>query len=100
MLDANKKKKGSWDVYGREFLGLMDERHIEDEIDLPFWRADVSYAARRRRIIAIAGLFWTTSKSAGAISSSRTLCDWLTRFTNFDWKKNQRALAQTFSCLL
>lgn len=33
MLDAYKKEKGSWDVYERNFLKLMEERHIEDEID-------------------------------------------------------------------
>jgi uncharacterized protein (DUF488 family) len=27
------EREGSWDVYEREFLGLMDERHIEDKID-------------------------------------------------------------------
>lgn len=33
LLDAYKKKKGSWDEYEREFLGLMEERHIEGKID-------------------------------------------------------------------
>ncbi|MGH2516899.1 MAG: DUF488 family protein, N3 subclade [Ktedonobacterales bacterium] len=29
MLDAYKKRKGSWDDYERRFLALMAERHIE-----------------------------------------------------------------------
>lgn len=33
MLDAYKKSKGSWDTYERNFLGLMEERHIETQID-------------------------------------------------------------------
>jgi uncharacterized protein (DUF488 family) len=30
ILDAYKKRKGDWDVYERQFLDLMKERHIED----------------------------------------------------------------------
>lgn len=33
MLDAYKKKKGSWDAYERDFLGLMEERRIEEKMD-------------------------------------------------------------------
>jgi uncharacterized protein (DUF488 family) len=33
ILDAFKKKKGSWDVYERAFLSLMHARHIESVID-------------------------------------------------------------------
>jgi uncharacterized protein (DUF488 family) len=33
MLDAYKKAGGNWDVYEREFLGLMERREIEKRID-------------------------------------------------------------------
>ncbi|HTV42329.1 MAG TPA: DUF488 domain-containing protein [Candidatus Sulfotelmatobacter sp.] len=33
MLDAYKKSKGSWDTYERNFLGLMEERRIEEKMD-------------------------------------------------------------------
>jgi uncharacterized protein (DUF488 family) len=33
MLDRYKKNHGSWDNYQREFLGLMEERRVEEEID-------------------------------------------------------------------
>ena len=33
MLDAYKKSKGKWDDYERAFLGLMEDRRIEKEID-------------------------------------------------------------------
>ena len=33
LLDAYKKSKGRWEDYERDFLRLMEERHIEDEID-------------------------------------------------------------------
>jgi len=33
ILDAFKKRKGSWDDYERSFLGLLAERHVEDTID-------------------------------------------------------------------
>lgn len=33
MLDAYKKKKGSWQEYERRFLQLMEDRKIEDRID-------------------------------------------------------------------
>src|SRR5688572_6988116 len=33
MLDAYKKSKGNWDDYERAFLGLMEERRIEEKID-------------------------------------------------------------------
>ncbi len=33
LLDAYKKSKGSWADYERDFLRLMEERHIEDKID-------------------------------------------------------------------
>jgi uncharacterized protein (DUF488 family) len=32
MLDAYKKRKGSWEEYEHEFLALMRERRIEDKI--------------------------------------------------------------------
>ncbi len=32
MLDAYKKKKGSWSDYEEEFIQLMAERHIEQEL--------------------------------------------------------------------
>jgi uncharacterized protein (DUF488 family) len=31
ILDAYKKRKGDWNVYERQFLDLMKERHIEDK---------------------------------------------------------------------
>lgn len=33
LLDAYKKNKGRWEDYERDFLGLMQARHIEDQID-------------------------------------------------------------------
>ena len=33
MLDAYKKNKGDWTTYERDFLGLMEERRIEEKID-------------------------------------------------------------------
>jgi uncharacterized protein (DUF488 family) len=33
LLDAFKKNKGRWDDYERDFLGLMEERQIEEKID-------------------------------------------------------------------
>jgi uncharacterized protein (DUF488 family) len=33
MLDAYKKEKGSWQGYERQFLDLMAERRIEDQLD-------------------------------------------------------------------
>jgi len=33
ILDAYKKRKGSWQVYENQFLDLMCERKIEDRID-------------------------------------------------------------------
>ena len=33
LLDAYKKKKGGWEDYERDFLRLMEQRHIEDNID-------------------------------------------------------------------
>lgn len=33
ILDAFKKYKGSWDVYEKEFLELMDKRSIEHSVD-------------------------------------------------------------------
>jgi uncharacterized protein (DUF488 family) len=33
MLDAYKKKKGSWQAYEKEFLDLMAQRKIEERID-------------------------------------------------------------------
>jgi uncharacterized protein (DUF488 family) len=33
LLDAYKKSKGRWEDYERDFLRLMEERHIEDKID-------------------------------------------------------------------
>ena len=33
MLDAHKKHKGSWEDYEREFLQLMEERHIATALD-------------------------------------------------------------------
>lgn len=33
MLDAYKKSKGNWEDYERDFLRLMEERHIEGKID-------------------------------------------------------------------
>jgi len=33
LLDAYKKRKGRWEDYERDFLRLMEERHIEDKID-------------------------------------------------------------------
>jgi Protein of unknown function, DUF488 len=33
LLDAYKKNKGRWEDYERDFLHLMEERHIEDKID-------------------------------------------------------------------
>ncbi len=32
MLDAYKKQKGDWDLYARQFLELMSERRVEDNI--------------------------------------------------------------------
>lgn len=32
LLDEYKKQKGSWDVYERQFLSLMEERQIENQI--------------------------------------------------------------------
>src|SRR5438552_4077662 len=32
MLDAYKKHKGDWSVYEREFLDLMERRHVESAI--------------------------------------------------------------------
>jgi uncharacterized protein (DUF488 family) len=32
ILDAFKKQKGDWNVYERQFLDLMKERHIEDRV--------------------------------------------------------------------
>ena len=32
MFDAYKKKKGSWEVYERQFLDLMSEREIEKKL--------------------------------------------------------------------
>jgi uncharacterized protein (DUF488 family) len=33
MLDAYKKHKGSWQDYERQFLDLMAERHIDENLD-------------------------------------------------------------------
>lgn len=33
LLDAYKKKKGSWQEYEQAFLKLMEERKVEDRID-------------------------------------------------------------------
>jgi uncharacterized protein YeaO (DUF488 family) len=33
LLDAYKKRKGSWDDYERAFLALMAERKIEERLD-------------------------------------------------------------------
>ena len=33
MLDAYKKKKGSWQAYEKEFLDLMAERKIEERLE-------------------------------------------------------------------
>ncbi len=33
LLDRYKKHGGSWDEYERQFLDLMEARHIEDRID-------------------------------------------------------------------
>ncbi len=33
ILDAYKKRKGSWDEYERAFLDLMSDRRIEDKLD-------------------------------------------------------------------
>lgn len=33
MLDAYKKEKGSWAEYEKAFLGLMEARRIENEVD-------------------------------------------------------------------
>ena len=33
LLDEFKKKKGNWEDYERDFVRLMEERHIEDKID-------------------------------------------------------------------
>jgi uncharacterized protein (DUF488 family) len=33
MLDAYKKLNGAWDVYEREFLALMERRHIETTLE-------------------------------------------------------------------
>ena len=33
LLDAYKKNKGRWEDYERDFIRLMEERHIEDNID-------------------------------------------------------------------
>ena len=33
MLDAYKKEKGSWAEYEKAFIGLMEARRIENEID-------------------------------------------------------------------
>ena len=32
ILDAYKKHKGDWNVYERQFLLLMRERHVEDKV--------------------------------------------------------------------
>jgi uncharacterized protein (DUF488 family) len=32
ILDAFKKQKGAWDLYERQFLDLMESRHIETEV--------------------------------------------------------------------
>src|SRR5262249_9099542 len=32
MLDAYKKHKGDWSVYEKEFLDLMERRHIESSV--------------------------------------------------------------------
>lgn len=32
MLDEYKKKKGSWESYAQEFLGLMEKRKIEEQL--------------------------------------------------------------------
>lgn len=32
ILDAYKKQKGDWETYEREFIKLMERRHIEDKI--------------------------------------------------------------------
>ena len=31
ILDAYKKRKGDWDVYERQFIDLMQERHVENK---------------------------------------------------------------------
>jgi len=33
LLDDYKKRKGSWSDYERQFLQLMEQRHIENKID-------------------------------------------------------------------
>ena len=33
ILDAFRKHKGSWDEYEKRFLGLMDERKIDERLD-------------------------------------------------------------------
>ena len=33
LLDAYKKRKGRWEDYERDFVRLMEERHIEDKVD-------------------------------------------------------------------
>jgi uncharacterized protein (DUF488 family) len=33
LLDSYKKNKGRWDDYERDFIRLMEERHIETKID-------------------------------------------------------------------
>jgi uncharacterized protein (DUF488 family) len=33
LLDAYKKNKGRWADYERDFIHLMEERHIEDKVD-------------------------------------------------------------------
>ena len=32
MLDEYKRKKGDWSDYERRFLGLMEERHVEETV--------------------------------------------------------------------
>jgi uncharacterized protein (DUF488 family) len=39
MLDAYKKRKGSWQEYENHFLALMKERKIEDRIDRSIFSA-------------------------------------------------------------
>ena len=33
MIDDLKKKKGEWEVFERDFIGLMVQRRIEEELD-------------------------------------------------------------------
>lgn len=37
MLSAYKKQKGEWSEYEKRFLGLMEHRKIEDELDPSFF---------------------------------------------------------------